>query len=101
MYLNVKKVLYCIRSHRCKDVLPQTLEAKIIAFIDSASYLTSYMYFDMAMSDKAKGEEFKAYSKAARDYRDLELFPEVKNELNGLYEAWIKLLNEYEKINFK
>ena len=92
-------VLHCIRAHRCKDVLPKTLEAKIIAFIDSASHMTDSMYFDIAKKDKAQRKEFKVYSKIERDWRDMSLFPEFKHELVGLYKLWKLLLREYEKFN--
>lgn len=95
----IRKVLHCVRSHRCKDVQPNTLEAKIIAFADSASHLTDDLYFDIARKDKEAKRPFKVYSKIERDLRDLSLFPEIKKELTRLGETWKKLLEEYEKIN--
>ncbi len=92
------KVLHCIRSHRCKDVMPNTIEAKIIACVDSASHMTEPMYFDMARVDKENGSEFRAYAKMDRDFRDLEAFPEIQNELKEIYENWKKLIKSYEKL---
>ena len=44
----ISKVSHCVRSHRNKDVLPQTLEAKMMACIDSASHFTDEkMYSSM------------------------------------------------------
>jgi len=97
----ISRVLHCVRSHRCSDVMPKTLEAKIVAFCDSASHMTDDIYFDMSRDDKKEGREFRAYAKLERDFRDLSSFPEVKKELVGLYEAWKKLLEEYEKLNIK
>lgn len=46
------KVLHCIRAHRCNDVMPSSIEAKIIACVDSASHMTEPIYFNMAKDDK-------------------------------------------------
>jgi HD superfamily phosphohydrolase len=94
-----QKVLHCVRAHRCKDVLPKTLEAKIIAFVDSASHLTDDLYFDIARKDKVAKRPFGVYSKIDRDLRDLSLFPEIKKDLFELKESWVKLLKAYEKID--
>lgn len=89
-----KQVLYCIRSHRCKDVLPQTLEAKIMAGLDSASHFTYNPYLSMAIEGKIQ----QAREKLERDYRDLEMFPEIKKLATPLYADWHKLLDDYEKL---
>lgn len=94
-----KKALHCIRAHRCRDVLPETIEARIVACADSASHMTDSMYMDMARDDKALNQAFRAYGKMDRDYRDVATFPEVKKTLAPLYRAWKKTLQEYEKID--
>lgn len=92
-----ESVLHCVRSHRCKDVMPETLEAKIIAFCDSASHMTDqFMYLQMANDDKLGGQE-RVLPKLDRDYRDLAIFPELQKEWAPLYEAWRTLLQEYDK----
>ncbi len=95
----IDKVLHCVRAHRCNDIIPETLEAKIIACVDSASHMTSSLYFDIAKNDKENNREFKVYSKIERDYRDLAAFPEIQNKLKEIYETWIKLIKTYEKID--
>lgn len=95
----MEKALHVIRAHRCKDVLPETLEARIVACADSASHLTDFMYMDIACVDKAKKQAFRAYGKMARDYRDLAAFPEVKKALTPLHRAWENVIKEYEKID--
>ncbi len=97
-FLKIEKALHCIRAHRCKDVMPETLEAKIVACADSASHFTDYLYMDMAKNDKNLNKEFSAYAKIERDYRDLSFFPEIKKKLTPIYQAWKKLIKEYEKI---
>lgn len=96
---NMEKMLHCVRAHRCRDVMPESLEAKILVFSDSASHMTDTMYLDMARGDKRANQKFRVYEKMERDFRDLALFPEVQSELAELYEAWKVLLNAYEKIN--
>lgn len=97
-YSKIDKVLHCVRAHRCKDVLPDSIEAKIVACADSASHLTDHVYMDMSRDDKSFNRDFSAYGKMERDYRDLALFPEIKKKLTPLYRAWKKLIQEYEKI---
>jgi len=93
-----KEVLHCIRAHRCKDVMPEILEAKIIAFIDSASHLTQGIYFGIARKEK-EGAKYEALPKLERDYRDLSLFPEMKEDMRELYDAWKKLIEVYQKMD--
>jgi len=95
----IQQVLHCVRSHRCKDIMPQTIEAKIIACADSASHFTDSMYMDMAKDDKKAKVPLRVYGKIERDYRDASIFPGVKKSLTPLYMAWKKLISEYEKID--
>jgi len=97
----IERVLHCIRAHRCRDIIPETIEAKIIAFSDSASHMTTWTYFDMSMQDKDKNNEFRAYEKLERDFRDLSHFPEIKNKLEPLYNSWKTLLKSYEDFDFE
>lgn len=94
----MNEVLHCIRAHRCRDVIPKSLEAKIIAFADSASHMTDSMYFYVAKDDKEKKKNFRVYAKMERDFRDLSLFPKIQSKLIGLYGAWKNLIREYEKL---
>ena len=93
-----KKVLHSVRAHRCLDAMPQTLEAKIMAFSDSASHITDSVYINIARDDIKKREKYNLiYSKMERDYRDLSLFPEIQKKLKPLSIAWKNLIKEYEK----
>ncbi|MBD3259851.1 HD domain-containing protein [Candidatus Woesearchaeota archaeon] len=93
-----EKILHCVRAHRCRDVMPETIEAKIIAFTDSASHMTDQNLYLSLVREVYDGPE-KVIEKLERDYRDLELFPEIKEELKPLYEAWKRLLINYGKAN--
>lgn len=93
----IERVVRCVRRHRCRDIQPETIEEKIIAFSDSASHMTTAMYINILSNNKKTG--YDAMSKLERDYRDLSYFPEIKELLRPLYETWKKLIIEYEKIN--
>jgi len=66
----IDKVAHCARSHRCKDVQPSPLEAKILAVADSASHMTDIVYLDMFSRD----DYDLALGKLERDYRDVGFF---------------------------
>lgn len=89
----INRVAHCVRAHRCKDVQPSTLEARIVAACDSASHMTDIVYVDMA----SRGEIDSAKAKLERDYRDKSLIPEISKELDVLYLAWKKLLEVFPK----
>lgn len=69
----IDEVAHCVRAHRCKDIQPETIEAKIVAACDSARHMTDYIYTDIAM----QGNIDKAKSKLERDIRDVDSFPEL------------------------
>ena len=84
----VEKVAHCVRAHRCNDVKPETIEAKILAVADSASHMIDGPYLNM----KAKyGREY-VIGKLERDYRDIGLLPNIKDKFTPVYEAWRRLL---------
>jgi len=87
----IEKVAHGVRAHRCKDVQPKSLEAKILAAADSVSHMTEINYI-VHLSD---GLRDYALAKLERDYRDAGLFPELQKEITPLYKAWKKLLSVY------
>lgn len=87
----ISRIAHCIRAHRCKDVQPGTIEAKILATADSLSHMTDGCYMDMAID----GRKNLALGKLERDYRDIGLFPKIRKEITPLYEAWKRLLEAY------
>lgn len=87
----IDKVVYCVRAHRCKDVQPETNEAKVVAVSDSAGHMTDTVYVDMAN----RGDLDGAKAKLERDYRDLGLFPELQEEITSFYQSWRRLLESW------
>jgi HD superfamily phosphodiesterase len=65
----IGQICHCVRAHRNKDVPPVSIEAKIVAFSDSASHLVGSMYMDMVQ--QGRGE--LVFDKMERDYKDLAL----------------------------
>jgi len=94
----ISQVLHCIRSHRCKDVIPRSMEAKLVACCDSASHLTDYVYISMLIDSKTKDLSLDVIGKLERDYADLSAFPEMKKKLTPLYLTWKKLLSAYQNV---
>lgn len=90
----VEKVAHCVRSHRCKDVLPTSLEARILAAADSASHLSDNVYVLMAK----RGEIDEAITKVGRDMRDIQAFPELVEILEPVSQAWLGLLSVWPRI---
>lgn len=91
----IERVLHCIRSHRCKDVLPETFEAKFFACADSASHFTDKVYIKILHKEKLRqGEKTIALEKLERDYRDLRHFKDIQKKLKPLYLDWKKLLTK-------
>lgn len=89
----IDQVAHCARSHRCKDVQPNSIEAKILAVADSASHMTDIVYIDMFN----RGDFEAGLGKLERDFRDVGLFPELQTDMTPLYEAWRKLLGVYPR----
>lgn len=90
----IESVAHCVRAHRCRDIQPQTIEAKIVAAADSATHFTDINYI-IHLSDGIK--EY-ARGKLRRDYKDVGLFPELQKELTPVYEAWKKLIEAYPEL---
>lgn len=83
-----KNILHCIRSHRNKDVMPETLEAKLMVAIDCASHFTGTLYMFLLNYGKSVDSIVERIEK---DYTDLSIFPEIQKTLFPIYEGWKKL----------
>lgn len=91
----INQIAHCVRSHRCRDVLPQSLEAKILATSDSLSHMTDSIYFEIV---ELQGIE-ATLEKLDRDYRDKSLLKlSFSNEIKSLYTAWKTLLSTIKKL---
>lgn len=99
-----ENIVHCVRAHRNNDVPPETLEAKILAWSDSASHFTSNIYWLMTEADLAnqdKTDDYQALGKIERDWRDLGLFPEERKEFGKIYESWKNLVEVFVDLERK
>ncbi|NOY89498.1 MAG: HD domain-containing protein [FCB group bacterium] len=87
----IEKVYEVCRSHKCEDVQPKSLEAKILATADAMShfmhtvYLRLFLYYQTEMTfDESR---ILIRKKLERDFNRKIFFKEVKNQLRKKYEA--------------
>ncbi len=84
-----------ITPHSCNALMPQTLEAKILATADGAAHFTTdfYLYFCWQNYGPGGYETFKKFAlqKINKDYTRKIFFEDVKTEITPMYEA-LKLL---------
>jgi len=94
----IEKVYAVCRSHRCKDVKPESLEAKILATADAMSHFTHSFYFRLFQfyKDELSFEEIKekVRQKLERDFNDKIAFDEGREEVRDRYEAMKLVLQE-------
>lgn len=92
----IAQVAHCVRSHRCRDVQPETTEAKILVAADSASHMTDFVYITMLGQSHISKQD--VLDKIERDYRDIKNLPdELQPEVQRLYEAWKILITAFPK----
>jgi hypothetical protein len=89
--IDIDTIAHCVRAHRCRDIMPISIEAKILAVCDSASHFTESTYIDMAR----RGLKKDVIAKVERDYRDVCLLPGIQERIKPLYNAWKNLLRVY------
>lgn len=84
----IEQVCHCVRSHRSRDVMPESIDAKLVALIDSLSHLTYAPYIDATRDGRTE----EAIEKLERDWNDICRFPEFEAELQDVYDGWKLLL---------
>ncbi len=82
-------VLGCVRAHGCKEVMPGTVEEKIVATSDGLSHLlTPWYLIKSRYSDKSIEDFFKwGLSKVVRDYDKIQ-FEEERLKAKPYFEMW-------------
>ncbi len=82
-----------IAPHSCyPDLMPQTLEGKILATADAFAHLTTDFYIQFAWKNLPDGKSYQEFlvwvnEKLERDYNDKIFFEEIKNEAREKYLA--------------
>lgn len=93
----IEKVCHIVRSHRNRDVAPNTIEAKIVAATDSGAHFYGGTYDNILKHAKGGLKEKAGYSleKLERDWRDVSVFPELAEKLKENYQT---IKSKLEKI---
>ncbi len=94
-----EKVCHIVRSHRNRDVAPNTIEAKIVAAADSGAHFYGGTYENILNHSKGPLKEKAGYAldKLERDWRDVSVFPELAEKLKEKYEITKKKLENIVK----
>lgn len=89
----IEKVAHAVRTHRNRDVKPQTIEARILCAADSAAHFLSKAYIEL-INQQGTENEYLA-GKLTRDARDMGFFPFLEEKMKGLVEGWKKVVNNF------
>jgi hypothetical protein len=89
----IKKVMDVILSHSCENLIPTTLEGKILANADAMAHYSNNFYLQIAVLGQRSLEELKiwALEKLARDYNKRMFFPFAKKEIKKKHDILMQL----------
>lgn len=87
----IGKITHCVRTHKCGDIQPNTLESKILAVANSASHMTDFYYIIMA-SSLSKEIALKKFKK---DCQIIKFLPNIEKEIKIFCKAWKELFDIY------
>lgn len=94
----INRVYEACYSHRCDEVKPKDIEAKILASADAMSHFTHGFYLRLFpyLGKEKTFEEVRDYikKKLLRDYNDKIAFEEAKKNVKDKYEALLFCLTE-------
>ncbi len=87
----VKKIILC---HSCDDVMPETLEEKILASADAMSHYYNDFYLRIATLGQRNLEEFRKWvlEKIDRDYNKKIFFDFAKEKIKFNHDTLVNLL---------
>jgi len=90
----IKKVQNIILSHSCNNLIPKTLEGKILATADAMTHYVNDFYLQIAVTGQRNLHDFKiwALEKLERDYNKKIFFPFAKKEIKDRHALLMKLL---------
>lgn len=89
----IKNVQNIILSHSCENLLPITLEGKILATADAMAHYSNSFYLQIAVLGQRSLREFKlwALEKLDRDYNKRMFFSFAKKEIKDRHAVLMKL----------
>lgn len=93
----------CI-AHRVIEVMPETVEAKILATADAMSHFEEGFYMRIWYSWSKKSDDYhqlrkKLDKKIERDYHQKIFFHEAREAVKPLYEGWRTVLGQISLTN--
>jgi len=91
----IEHISECIKSHNCFDIMPKTIEAKIISTADALSHFDSPLFFAEFLFEN-KGEDFgklvEVYQKTIeKDYNKKIQFEKIKKKYSSEYKVFKKM----------
>lgn len=87
----IGEIIHCIRAHKCKDVQPNTLEAKILAVANAVSHMTDFYYITMT----SRISKETALNKLKKDCEIIKFLSNIEKEIKPFCSAWKELLDVY------
>ena len=87
----IGEVAHCARAHKCGDVQPSTLEAKILAVANAVIHMTDFYYITMV----SRLSRETALNKLKKDIQIIKLLPDIEKETKPFCKAWKEILNTY------
>ncbi|OGI16110.1 hypothetical protein A3K63_02470 [Candidatus Micrarchaeota archaeon RBG_16_49_10] len=91
----IKHVSECVKSHNCFDIIPKTIEAKIISTADALSHFNSPLFFaEFLFENKEKdfGKLIEIYQKTIeKDYKKKIQFDKIKKKYFPEYKLFKKM----------
>lgn len=96
----IKAVRHCIEGHRASDILPESLEAKVVSAADAMSHfhVMPLLFWIAGRNGKDRRESFDWVSeKIKRDWEKKILFPEAREMVKKEYDAIATLLESMKK----
>lgn len=91
----IQTVQNAILSHACEAVMPDNIEAKILATADAMSHYINDFYLQIAVTGQRNLAEYRAWAleKLDRDYNKKISFPFARKEIKSQHEILIKFFS--------
>ncbi len=87
----IVSVTRIVRRHRNRDLPPETVEERIVAAADSATHFSDNEHMNIVKDKKSGSSDQERIQillgKLERDWRDVQVFPELAQKFKDQYEA--------------
>ncbi len=94
----ITQVYEACRAHKAENIIPESLEAKIVASADAMSHFDNSffltVFYSWSHEDKTAQElKKKLLMKVERDYREKIFFDFARQKIKKHYQAWKQIFN--------